>query len=147
MFTSASHRAKNSPFSDRRSFLPFRSSHHLYNTPTMASLARFSRALNPAARIRLSPSWAARRTFATPTNNGAANQASKGIAAEALAQKTGHAPTLATAPKGKNKPSKIGKTPTSNAVKVLYGLLGTTALGFTYYVGMLSAALLASVFS
>lgn len=113
----------------------------------MASLARFSRALNPATRIRLSPSWAARRTFATPANNGAANQASKGIAAEALAQKTGHTPTLATAPKGKNKPSKIGKTPTSNAVKVLYGLLGTTALGFTYYVGMLSAALLVSVFS
>jgi import inner membrane translocase subunit TIM50 len=100
----------------------------------MASLARFSRALNPASRIRLSPSWAARRTFATPAN-GAANQAPKGIAAEALAQKTGHAPTLATAPKGKNKPSKIEKTPTSNAVKALYGLLGTTALGFTYYVG------------
>ncbi|KAG0280801.1 mitochondrial inner membrane protein required for protein import [Linnemannia exigua] len=100
----------------------------------MASIARFSRAINPAARIRLSPSWAARRTFATPAN-GASNPASKGIAAEALAQKTGHAPTLATAPKGKTKPSKIEKTPTSTAVKVLYGLLGVTAFGFTYYVG------------
>ncbi|KAF9930035.1 mitochondrial inner membrane protein required for protein import [Linnemannia zychae] len=97
----------------------------------MASPARFFRALNPAARIRLSPSWAARRTFTTPANQ----QAPKGIAAEALAQKTGQSPTVATTPKGKTKPSKIEKTPITPTVKALYGLLGVTAIGFTYYIG------------
>ncbi|KAF9278038.1 hypothetical protein BGZ68_008826 [Mortierella alpina] len=73
----------------------------------MASIARIalSRALRPAATARFT---AARRTFATPANSGAPGaQQPKGLAAEALAQKTGHAPTQPTVPKGKNKPSKI----------------------------------------
>ncbi|KAF9968345.1 mitochondrial inner membrane protein required for protein import [Mortierella alpina] len=102
----------------------------------MASIARIAlaRALRPAATARFT---AARRTFATPANAGApaGAQQSKGLAAEALAQKTGHAPTQPTVPKGKNKPSKIEKTPTSPAVYALYALLGITTVGLAYNVG------------
>jgi len=107
--------------------------HHHY--PTMASLARIASRI-PVNRVRLSPSFAARRSFATPTGaNG--QQPAKNLAAEALAGKTGHAPTQPTVPKGKNKPSKIEKTPTSNAVKTLYALLGITTVGLVYNVGTL----------
>ena len=105
----------------------------------MASLARiaFARALAPrATTATLSPRWAARRTYTTPANG--ASQPPRNLAAEALAQKTGHAPsgqTQATAPKGKNKPSKIEKTPTSPAVYALYALLGVTTVGLAYNVG------------
>ncbi|KAF9392115.1 mitochondrial inner membrane protein required for protein import [Podila verticillata] len=99
----------------------------------MASLARIASRI-PVNRVRLSPSFAARRSFATPTGaNG--QQPAKNLAAEALASKTGHAPTQPTVPKGKNKPSKIEKTPTSNAVKTLYALLGITTVGLVYNVG------------
>ncbi|KAF9433822.1 mitochondrial inner membrane protein required for protein import [Entomortierella beljakovae] len=104
----------------------------------MASIARiaFSRALKPTTTARLSPALAARRAFSTPTSgvNGASAQ-TKGLAAEALSQKAQHAPTQATAPKGKNKPSKIGKTPTSPAVYAFYALLGITTVGFAYNAG------------
>lgn len=101
----------------------------------MASLARIASRI-PVNRVRLSPSFAARRSFATPTGaNG--QQPAKNLAAEALASKTGHAPTQPTVPKGKNKPSKIEKTPTSNAVKTLYALLGITTVGLVYNVGTL----------
>jgi hypothetical protein len=102
----------------------------------MASIARiaFSRAIRPAPAARLSPTWAVRRTYTTPVN-GASGSSPKNLAAEALAQKTGHAPTQPTAPKGKNKPSKIEKTPTNPAVYALYALLGITAVGLTYNVG------------
>lgn len=103
----------------------------------MASLARIALRI-PVNRARLFPSFAARRSFATPTGaNG--QQPAKNLAAEALAGKTGHAPTQATVPKGKNKPSKIEKTPTSNAVKTLYALLGITTVGLVYNVGTLYA--------
>ncbi|KAG0322522.1 mitochondrial inner membrane protein required for protein import [Dissophora globulifera] len=105
----------------------------------MASLARiaFSRALRPASSARLSPAWAARRTYSTPFNGttGSSQQSARNLAAEALAQKTGHTPTQPTAPKGKNKPSKIEKTPTSPAVYALYALLGITTVGLAYNVG------------
>ncbi|KAF9913755.1 mitochondrial inner membrane protein required for protein import [Lobosporangium transversale] len=115
----------------------------------MASIARntLSRSLRPTANARLSPVWAARRTYATPVNevgntigtnnssNSSTSNAVRNLAAEALAQKTGHGPTQPTVPKGKNKPSKIEKTPTSPAVYALYALLGISAVGLAYNVG------------
>ncbi|KAF9177971.1 mitochondrial inner membrane protein required for protein import [Haplosporangium sp. Z 767] len=107
----------------------------------MASIAArtaIARAFRLTTTTRLSPSWAARRSYATPANaNGPANGQSqaKGLAAEALAQKTGHAPTQPTVPKGKNKPSKIEKTPRSPMTYAAFALVGLGFVGVAYSVG------------
>lgn len=105
----------------------------------MTSLGRiaFARALRPGLTARLSPAWAARRTYNTPVNGapGSTQQEVRTLAAEALAQKTGHTPVQPTAPKGKNRPSKIGKTPTHPAVYAFYALLGITIVGGAHTVG------------
>ncbi|KAF9360892.1 mitochondrial inner membrane protein required for protein import [Mortierella sp. NVP85] len=104
----------------------------------MAFLGRIALAgaVRPALTARLSPASAVRRTFATPANGTpGAQQEVKNLAAEALAQKTGHPTVQPTAPKGKNKPSKIGKTPTHPALYAFYGLLGITTVGFAYNLG------------
>lgn len=107
--------------------------------PPMASLGRtaFARAVRPASAARLSPAWAARRTYNTPANGapGSVRQEVRNLAAEALAQKTSHTPVQPTAPKGKNRPSKIEKTPTHPAVYAFYALLGITIIGGAHTVG------------
>ncbi|KAG0265793.1 mitochondrial inner membrane protein required for protein import [Actinomortierella ambigua] len=103
----------------------------------------FARAIagsrSAASQSRLSPTWAARRLYNTPP---AATGSTKpptpnvqGLAGEALAKKTGATVTSATVPKGKTKPHKIEKTPTSPYLYAFYGLLGATAVGMAYTVG------------
>ncbi|KAG0222680.1 mitochondrial inner membrane protein required for protein import [Actinomortierella wolfii] len=87
-----------------------------------------------AAQSRLSPTWAARRLYNTPGNSSTSSNV-QGLASEALAKKTGATVTSATVPKGKTKPHKIEKTPTSPYVYALYGLLSATAIGMAYTVG------------
>ncbi|KAG0251274.1 mitochondrial inner membrane protein required for protein import [Mortierella polycephala] len=107
----------------------------------MASIAArtaIARAFRPTTTTRLSLSWAARRNYATPANtNGPASGQSqaKGLAAEALAQKAGHAPTQPTVPKGKNKPSRIEKTSRSPFQVVALSLLGFAFVGGFYKIG------------
>ncbi|KAF8984689.1 mitochondrial inner membrane protein required for protein import, partial [Entomortierella lignicola] len=110
----------------------------------MASIARtaFARALKltvaaprHATTARLSPATAARRAYSTPVNGPSSSSTGQttGLAAEALAQKTGHAPTQPTAPKRKNKPSKIEKTPISPWFYALYASIGAATVGAAYY--------------